>query len=215
VKLFTHALSPFSAKVRIALDEKSLAFEEIALPIRRSGIVHKPPALFEANPRGEVPALVDGELRLHDSTVILEYLEERRPEPALYPRDVGARARARLLEDTADWMLDHAVADLLAETYRKPDESLRDPARLEAAAAAVRRTYDRLEAELGEGEHFVGAFGVADLALYLPVSFGAFFGVGPAGTHPKLAAWLDRVAGRPSIARETAAMGEALAKLED
>ena len=42
MKLYTAALSPFSAKVRIALDEKGLRFEEISLASRRSGIVDKP-----------------------------------------------------------------------------------------------------------------------------------------------------------------------------
>ena len=44
MKLYTHALSPFSGKVRIALDEKSVAFEEELLPISRQAILHKPKA---------------------------------------------------------------------------------------------------------------------------------------------------------------------------
>ncbi len=61
------------------------------------------------NPRAEVPALVDGDFALYDSTVICEYLEDRYPEPAIYPRDPRLRAECRLLEDLADTQLDAAA----------------------------------------------------------------------------------------------------------
>jgi glutathione S-transferase len=215
VKLYTHKLSPYSAKVRMALDEKGIPFEEVALPVRRAGIIEKPRELLEANPRGQVPTLLDGTLRLYDSTVILEYLEELRPEPRLYPRDRAERARARLLEDGGDWMLAGCVGDLLAETFRKPDAAQRDAARIEAAARTIHALYDRLERELDGREHLCGDFGVADLATYLPVSFAAFFGVPPGDAQPRLSAWLARVGQRPSVAREVASMTEALRKLED
>lgn len=215
MKIYTHKLSPFSAKVRIALDEKGLEWEEVALPIRRSGIIEKPAEMLAANPRGEVPTLIDGDLRLHDSTVILEYLEDLRPTPPLYPRKTADRARARLLEDTADWMLTTCVGDLLSETYRKPDPSTRDAGRIAAATDAIRALYGRLEREIDGRDHLCGSFGVADIACYLPVSFAAFFGVAPDDAHPGLRDWLGRVAGRPSVAREVASMTEALQKLED
>jgi glutathione S-transferase len=50
-----------------------------------------------------VPTLVADGLVLYDSTVILEWLEERHPEPPLLPCGADARARARLLEDEGDW----------------------------------------------------------------------------------------------------------------
>ena len=94
MKLYTAKLSPFAAKVRIALDEKGLSCEEIALPAGRAGLAEKPAELLAINPRGEVPVLIDGDVRLYDSTVILEYLEDAYPEPALYPREPAERARA-------------------------------------------------------------------------------------------------------------------------
>jgi len=215
VKLYTHKLSPYSAKVRIALDEKGVAFDEAALPIRRTGILEKPAELLAVNPRGQVPTLLDGDVRLYDSTVILEYLEERHPEPPLYPRGVAARARARRREDFGDWMLGGCVAGLLAETYRKPDPDTRDAARLAAAAAAVAEAYDRLEAELDGREHLCGAFGAADIACAVAVTIAAFYGTPPGDAHPKLRAWLGRVSRRPSIVREVASMSEALKALPD
>ena len=202
MKLYTSKLSPYSAKIRVALDEKGVAFEEIALPTRRAGIVEKPRELLEANPRGQVPVLVDGDLRLHDSTVILEYLEERYPDPPLYPRELRARARARLLEDTGDWLQSSAVAALLAETFRKPDPATRDAARLAEIAAALHQGYTWLERQI-EGPFLCGAFGAADVSCYIPVTFAAFFGVPPGAEHPRLAS----LAGAHGRAAERAPRG--------
>jgi glutathione S-transferase len=99
MRLYAFPLSPFSAKVRIALAEKGLDCEVVDLPTTRTGVVSKPAELLATNPRGQVPVLVDGELGIYDSTVILEYLEDRFPAPPLYPRDVAMRARCRQLED--------------------------------------------------------------------------------------------------------------------
>ena len=213
MKLYTHALSPFSAKVRIALDEKGVACDEISLPISRTAILEKPAELLAINPRGQVPALLDGELALFDSTVIVEYLEERHPAPPLFPRGVAARARARLLEEYGDGLMNGCIADLLAETYRKPDRASWDAARIAEIGVAIRAAFDRLEAALGGRDHLCGEFGAADVACYLPVRFAAFFGVPPGDEHPRLRAWLERCAARPSIAREFASMSEALKKL--
>jgi glutathione S-transferase len=217
MQLITHPLSPCSAKVRIALREKALAFEDERLAIVRAGIVRKPERLLAANPRGQVPVLFDGDLALHDSTVIQEYLEERYPDPPLLPRGAAERARVRLLEDDADWLMAGAIADLLAETFRKPDPATRDEAKLAAAAAAIRAALGRLERTLADGRAHLGgeAFTLADAAWLLPVSFAAFYGVAPDDAQPHLRAWLLRVSARPSVAEETKAMREALEALPD
>jgi glutathione S-transferase len=107
-----------------------------------------------------------------------------------------------------------AIADLLAEVYRKTDPATRDAAKVAAAGEAIRRAYDRLEGVLADGrEHLCGAFGLPDVAWYLPVSFAAFYGVPPGETHPRLARWLVRMASRPSVAEETRSMTEALRAL--
>lgn len=97
--LYEHPLSSYVQKVKIALREKSVPFRA-ELPedfgTGREG------ALAELNPRMEVPVLIDGEARLFDSTVIMEYVEERWPEPALLPCDPAARAYARMTEDVCD-----------------------------------------------------------------------------------------------------------------
>lgn len=93
MRLISFTLSPFSAKVRIALAEKQLACEISDVPTTRAGIASKPAELLAINPRGQVPVLIDGELAIYDSTAIVEYLEDRAPERPLYPKDPVARAR--------------------------------------------------------------------------------------------------------------------------
>ncbi len=212
MKLYTHALSPYSGKVRIALDEKGLRVEEELLPITRQAIAHKPKELLDANPRGEVPTLVADGLVLYDSTVILEWLEERQPEPPLLPRGADARAWARLLEDEGDWLMTGAVADLLAQTWRLADPAQRDAEKFDAAAAALHAAFDRLEAVLSDGRPWLAgdAFSVADISVNFPVAFAVYFGLPPTPSHPHLAAWAARVSARPSVAREAARMMEAV-----
>ena len=68
VLLYEHPLSPYAQKVKIALAEKGVAFE-CRLPDFMSG---QDPAFAAANPRLEVPALVDGDTRVFDSTIRIE-----------------------------------------------------------------------------------------------------------------------------------------------
>ena len=90
VKLYSGPLSLFTAKVRIALDEKRLAYEKVSVPwsLEQRYEPHHP-AVVALNPKAQVPVLVDGELAVYDSTLIFEYLEERYPQPPLYPHDVA------------------------------------------------------------------------------------------------------------------------------
>lgn len=83
ITLFDDVFSPYARKVRIALYEKEVPFERVRAlhgDCNRTDFV-------EVNPRAEVPALVDGTFSLYDSTVICEYLEDRYPEPPVYPVD--------------------------------------------------------------------------------------------------------------------------------
>ncbi len=79
-------------RVRLVLAEKGIAAEIIEVHPGRC-----PPRLAEANPYGSVPTLVDRDLALYESTVVMEYLEERYPHPPLMPVYPVARGNTRLL----------------------------------------------------------------------------------------------------------------------
>lgn len=88
--LFEHPLSPYAQKLKIALREKGVACD-LRLPEGLGSGAGYVVEFTRASPRGEVPALGDGDLRLFDSTIILDYLEERWPQPSLMPDAPGAR----------------------------------------------------------------------------------------------------------------------------
>ena len=99
--LFEHPLSPYAQKIKIALREKGLAFELRTPDGLGSGNGYGSD-FTRASPRAEVPALIDDDACIFDSTIILEYLEDKWPQPPLLPADPYARARARMIEDAMD-----------------------------------------------------------------------------------------------------------------
>ncbi|WP_371365171.1 glutathione S-transferase N-terminal domain-containing protein [Pseudomonas sp. QL9] len=79
-------------RVRLVLAEKNVVVDIQDIEAGRC-----PPKLAEVNPYGSVPTLVDRDLALYESTVIMEYLDERYPHPPLMPVYPVARANTRLL----------------------------------------------------------------------------------------------------------------------
>src|SRR5262245_31906019 len=149
MKLWHGRLSPFSAKVRIALAEKDLPYDGLEIPWTRKTLWSPKPAEFLAvSPRAQVPVLIDGDVVIHDSTVICEYLEDRHPERPLLPKTPAARARCRCLEDEADFSMQQEVTPLVQELFTKTDPASRDDARVAAAIEALGHRYDALEREL-------------------------------------------------------------------
>jgi glutathione S-transferase len=199
--LYEHPLSPYVQKVKIALREKGIPFEPVTPNAIGSGAATG--AFIEANPRAEVPALVDGETRIFDSTVILEYIEDKWPSPALLPATPAERARVRMIEDVMDTQFE-AINWGLGEIHRfRRAEGALAEALTATAAAQTAGFLAWLERELGDRPWFNGdAFGRGDLSV-VPYANGAVgFGNAPA-RGSKLSAWLERVNARPSVA-ETA-----------
>ena len=90
ITLYDAARCPYCARVRIALAEKGIPYEPVAIDLS-----NRPAWLYEKNPAGRVPVLEEDTLVLPESLVIMEYLDERYPEPALLPADPAARALER------------------------------------------------------------------------------------------------------------------------
>jgi RNA polymerase-associated protein len=90
--LYSGPLDPYSHRVRIVLAEKGITFDLCEVDIN-----HKPEELAQLNPYNEVPTLIDRDLVLFKSEVIMEYLDERFPHPPLMPVYPVARARSRLM----------------------------------------------------------------------------------------------------------------------
>ena len=103
MKLYSGPLSMFGAKAEIALREKGRVFElEMVAFDRERGYHPKHPEVLRVNPKRQVPVLIDESVEIFDSTQIFEYLEDRWPEPPLWPRAPAERAKARALEHCSD-----------------------------------------------------------------------------------------------------------------
>jgi glutathione S-transferase len=210
--LWSGKLSPFSAKVRIALAEKGLAYDMREVPwSRRTLWGPKPPEFLAVSPLGKVPVLVDDGVSVYDSTLICEYLEERYPKPPLFPTGIVERARCRRLEDEADFAMTEHVTPLVQELFTKSDDATRDMARVTNATTALERRYDALETELAGREYLCDVFSVADIATFMVLGFASTLGTAPGARHPRLQAWADRVRSRRSVSGEFDAMMAAAA----
>ena len=207
--VFDDVFSPYARKVRIALYEKAVPFERVRAlhgDCNRTDFV-------DVNPRAEVPAILDGDVALYDSTVICEYLEDRYPKPSLYPSDPALRAKCRLIEDLADTQLDAAMyAVTLIEFGRRESH----PPMRDAAHRDVQRLYDELERLLGDSDFFCRTYSIADIAVAPHVAAAGFLGFGlDADRHPHLLGWLGRVQERPALVRDNADVFETLSRLQE
>jgi glutathione S-transferase len=156
--------SPYTQKIKIALREKAVAFEVERPESLGTGRTDGPFGI--GNPRAEVPLLVDGQTCIFDSTIILEYIEERWPDPPLLPRGPEARATARMTEDVCDTQYE-AVTWGFSEVlwFGRTTGVLADTLRL-AAGQQTAVLQDWLAGRLGEAAWFGGTtFGWADAAV--------------------------------------------------
>jgi maleylpyruvate isomerase len=95
MKLYTFFRSGTSHRLRIALNLKGLSYEQVAVDLRREQHLS---ADYEAiNPQQLVPALDVGDRIMTQSPAIIEWLEERHPDPPLLPADAEERAQVRAL----------------------------------------------------------------------------------------------------------------------
>jgi glutathione S-transferase/RNA polymerase-associated protein len=206
IRVYEHPLSPYAQKVKIALREKGVDFE-VATPggLGPGGVAGD---FLAANPRAEVPVLIDGEAAIFDSTIILEYLEDRWPSPPLLPARAAERARVRMIEEVMDTHFE-AINWALGEVgwFRRAEGELAQTLRANAARQTA-GFHLWLERQLGERAWFNGeGFGWGDLAVVPFVAAAAALGnTPPAGS--RIAAWLERALARASVAKT---VGEARA----
>jgi glutathione S-transferase len=205
MKLYSGPVSLFSRKVEIALHEKGLAFEQILVPFTQTkGYSPKDPDVLAVNPKGQVPVLVDGDLSLYDSTVIVEYLEDAHPDPALYPKSPGERARCRLFDVFGDEVMLAPLRFLMHRTEPKPDDLERwhaKEAKAKEAEPVLAGHFAELDRTLQGKDYLCGAFSVADIAVFMAVFWTRRLGGPSLKGHEALGAWYARLNARPAVAR--------------
>ncbi len=193
LRLISFPLCPYVQRAAILLAEKKMPFERVDIDLSK-----KPDWFLKLSPLGKVPVLVveneDGsEQVLFESAVIAEYLDET-IEPRLHPSDPLDRARHRA------WI--EFASATLADIYGY--YTARDEEAFEQKREAISVKFQRLEETLGEGPFFAGAgFSLVD-AAFAPVFryfdlFDRITGPGLFEGRPKLSAWRDALAERPSV----------------
>ena len=193
LKLISHKLCPYVQRAVIALKEKGVAFERIDIDL-----ANKPDRFLKLSPLGKVPVLVvrsaESEVALFESNVICEYIEETQAGARLHPADPLTRAQHRA------WM--EFGSAILGDLWGL--ETTQDAATFAAKRDALAAKFARVEAALGEGPYFAGAqFSLVD-AVFAPVFryfdvFDAYGDLGIFAATPKVRAWRDQLAQRPSV----------------
>jgi glutathione S-transferase len=199
LKITGSTLSPFVRKVVITCIEKGLDYElDPMIPV---GV---PDSYKEKHPLGKVPLLEDGDRVLPDSSAICAYLEKRDPETSLYPSEAFEYARAIWYEEFGDNGIVQAAVVPFAENVLARPIFQREPDTVkieETLNQTLPPLLDYLEKSLGNAEFLVGnAFSIADITM--GCHFGNFIYGGAAvdaGRWPGVAAYIDRLHGRPSF----------------
>ena len=120
MKLYSFFRSSAAFRVRIALNLKQIAYETVAVHLRRND--QSKPDYRAVNPQGLVPALQDSGLKLIQSLAIIEYLDEVHPDPPLLPKDPADRARVRALAEIVACDI-HPIINLRVLRYLTHDLS--------------------------------------------------------------------------------------------
>jgi len=212
--LWSGLLSPYSAKVRIACNEKNIRYDLREVPWSRKTLWGpKPPEFLAISPRGQVPVLIADDGRaIADSTMIIEYLEEVCPAPSLLPDDPVERAHCRLLEDDADRAIGENITVLVREVFLKPDGVGRDTVAVADATVRLQAFFAQLERQLADRDFLFGHFSVAEAPAFITVGYASIMGVPVPSEMPRVAAWYQRTLHRPSVGKEFDAMLAAAAR---
>lgn len=197
MKLY-HSQYTRSGRARWMLEEIGAAHEIVRISFQKGE--HKTPAYLEIHPHGSVPALVDGDLRLSESSAILMHLADKFPEAGLAPAP-GTDERAQYYR----WLVYvPATVDPVLETItmhtRMLPENRRDPALAEAAKRKL-ETIARVLEQAVDGRSFVVGdhFTAADIAVASAIGWMGFMGL--LAPHPKLATYLAIHQQRPAFQR--------------
>ena len=151
--LFSDPTCQYSHRVRIVLAEKGVTVD--IEDIEANAVTEE---ILEANPYGTLPTLVDRDLALYESKVVMEYLDERFPHPPLFPVYPVARSMRRLwiYRIKQDWC--PLVDKLMAKEGT--------PAQLEKARKELRDSLVSIAAIFGEKPYFISdEFTIVDCCL--------------------------------------------------
>jgi glutathione S-transferase len=197
IRIYDSAFSPFARKVRMTLDFKELSYEAVDGLLKSN---HQ--ALKAVNGRVEVPALVDDDIVVVNSSDIVAYLDYRYPSKPVYPDDPAARVHARAWERVADTFVDPILVDISYWKWAERPDKMPDGL-LEAARADLRIVYDALNTELAGRQFVSGPLSIADIALFPHLARAKAMEVEfSAQDHPNVRRWFTEMRALPICAAD-------------
>ena len=193
VTIIGSPVSPYVRKVLAVCAVKGIEVEIDPMPpfLAKDGFTN-------LSPLRRIPVWIEGDVTLCDSSVIVQYIEETRPGPSLWPADPVQRAKARFIEEFADtrlfdvmgWKLYFQLALKPIFFGGEPDPAIVEQAR-DTDLPAI---FDYLEALTPETGFLFGDLSIADLSLAPAFMNGRAVQVNVDGARwPRLAAWVERV----------------------
>ncbi len=167
------------------LDESGLEYELVPIDFKKGE--HKSSEFLKINPAGKLPALVDGEIKVFESSAIALYLADKYPQTNLAPAiDAPERGRYLSLMVFATSQLEPAMGDSLLGVETQPARGWNN----------WDTTQDVIESELGDGPYLFGDwFTAADVMIGSMFLWMRMFKRGE--ERPALKAYADRLAARP------------------
>lgn len=195
LKLYDFKSSPNCQRVKVVLAEKNLPYEIVPIDLRKQE--QKTPEYLKLNPYGKVPVLTDDTTVLYESLIINEYLEEKYPNPPLMPKDLGKKAKARILVDYGMAHFDSPYQKLRMELTKDPKEQNQQV--IDSAKSDLKKLLQRFENEIGDQQYLMGDFSLVDADLIPRFTRLEGFGILPDPSLPRLGKYMERMKARPSV----------------
>ena len=193
LKLYSHPLSTYSRRVRIALIEKGIAVEEIDVDMVAGA--HRAPEYRKLNPYGRLPTLDDDGFVLYESTAILNYLEATHPKPALVPADPKGRALVDMHVKLCDLQLSRQTGAIIFPKRFLPKERW-DENVMAQAKKEIEKHLAVVETQIAGKPFMVGdRYSLVEVCYTPFVEFLPLMEITP---PPAVAQWVSRMLERPS-----------------
>lgn len=196
LQLWSHPYAAYGQKASVALYELDLPFDlRLVDAADEAGM-----AAFRAvSPFGKMPVLVDGDRRLVESSIVIEYLDQRAGGGRLIPTDPEAALEARLIARIVDTYAGGPMNRIIPRKFRPAGNE--DPYGDAQDEGVLTSAWDWLEQRLSDGRTWGAgeAFTLADCGAAPILTYARR--LVPFGDRPRLRAWHRRLMARPSFVR--------------
>ncbi|MFT5163632.1 MAG: glutathione S-transferase [Alteromonadaceae bacterium] len=202
ITIYGVCASPFVRKVFVVAETLGLAFDNIKV-----SPLDKPEGYHLISPLGKIPALTDGDLKLADSSIICDYLNNQYGNNELYPTDPALRAQALWFEEYADSKLLDLLGTLFFERVLKPKFRQEPPneQNISNILEQLPAVFDYLESSLPDSGFIFSKMSIADIAIgtqFINAGYAQF--KLDSEKWPKLGAYLEMLLQQPCFVKRMA-----------